>query len=133
MQSVALVFSLLVANPTPAPTIAPAVVRDSISAVSGVVTDAAGQPIAGAEVRITNTATGTTAILRSDANGVYMLPTMDPAADYTVSVRSIGYTPEVRTAVHGGAPDVAKATFALQPVNVQLSPNSAMAFKRNNR
>src|SRR5258705_7457571 len=66
--------------------------------ISGVVTDAQGAVIAGAEVVATSAATSIKSVARSNDSGFYSLRFL-PIGDYTVSVEHTGFRRSVRQGV----------------------------------
>lgn len=60
------------------------------SSITGVVTDKSGSLVAGAEVTLTNTATGVAYQTLTNAEGVYLAPSLRPDA-YRVEVRAQGF------------------------------------------
>jgi outer membrane receptor protein involved in Fe transport len=64
------------------------------SALTGRVTDEAGQPIAGVGVTVTNTATGWTGQTVTSDQGRYVVAALRPGGPYRVAVQLIGYRPE---------------------------------------
>ena len=64
--------------------------QDTSGTISGTVTDPQGASIAGAAVQVTNTGTGATAKLVTNASGYYEAPLLLPGG-YSVSVESSGF------------------------------------------
>jgi hypothetical protein len=68
-------------------------------AISGIVADPQGQPVAGAEVRITHTGTGFTTATLTRANGYYLVQGLEVGGPYRVEVSALGYgahtTPDI--------------------------------------
>jgi len=62
----------------------------AIGAIRGQVLDPAGAPIAGAEVTITNEATGFTRTVRTDARGLYTLPELPLTGTYRIQAAREG-------------------------------------------
>lgn len=123
MLSSVLLVSLLFSSVTPLATTPLAAVSDTpIAALSGVVTDRFGHPLPGAEVRLTNAVTGEVLRVKSDENGMYRFRSADPTADYTLSVRRLGFTPQALPGMHVGGQDVNTVSFELDSVQVKLSP-----------
>jgi hypothetical protein len=65
-------------------------------ALTGMVTDATGQPIEAAQVQLRNTATGRITGALSRASGLYLIQGIEPDANYTLAVRRIGFEPQTR-------------------------------------
>ncbi|MFN7919691.1 MAG: carboxypeptidase regulatory-like domain-containing protein [Bryobacteraceae bacterium] len=58
--------------------------------VSGLVSDPAGSPVAGATVTVKNTATGVAQTIRTGAGGLYLVPFLAPGA-YEIAVEAKGF------------------------------------------
>ena len=82
----ALVFSML---------LAPALRAQGVTtgAITGKVTDASGQPVVLADVRIVNRSTGYTTSTRTRDNGLFLVQGLEVGGPYTVTVRAIGQQP----------------------------------------
>jgi hypothetical protein len=65
-------------------------------AVSGIVTDANGAPVEGAQVQLRNTKTGASAGGITRANGQYSIQGVEPDDRYSLTVRRIGFEPITR-------------------------------------
>ena len=100
--------------------------------VSGVVTDRTGHPLAGAEVRLINSTTGEVVSALSDENGLYRVAAADPAADYTVAVRRLGFTPEQRPGMRVGTSEGGAISFALDSLKVKF-PTSRAAVEQKTK
>ena len=74
------------------------VFAQATSQISGTVTDASGAVIADAQITATQTDTGVTRSVTSDANGVYVLPGL-PLGPYRMEVKKEGFTTFVQTGV----------------------------------
>src|SRR3989441_5895193 len=83
----AMVFSMLLAPP---PLRAQGV---TTGAITGKVTDASGQPVVLADVRIVNRSTGFTTSTRTRENGLFLVQGLEVGGPYTVTVRAIGQQP----------------------------------------
>ena len=70
------------------------VFAQATSQISGTVTDASGAVVAGAQITATQTDTGVTRSVTSDANGVYSLPSL-PLGPYRLEVKKEGFTTHV--------------------------------------
>ena len=66
--------------------------------VTGIVTDDAGQPVEAAQVQLRNAATGRTVGALTRANGQYLIQGVEPDANYSLTVRRIGFEPQTRDA-----------------------------------
>lgn len=64
--------------------------------ILGTVTDASGAPVAGAVIKVTNTATNSGLETRTTSEGLYQAPNL-AVGDYTVSVEKTGFRKVVRT------------------------------------
>jgi len=65
---------------------APAFAQSTSANVGGLVTDASGKPVAGADVTITHTESGTVSHVTTDANGRYVARGLRVGGPYTVTV-----------------------------------------------
>src|SRR4051812_12108548 len=68
-------------------------------ALTGTITDDAGQGVEGAQVQLRNARTGLNIGTLSRASGLYSIQGIAPDNDYTIVVRRIGYAPLTRTGV----------------------------------
>ena len=69
---------------------APAFAQSTSSGVGGLVTDASGAPVAGAEVTITHVASGTVSRATTDASGRYTARGLRVGGPYTITVNKTG-------------------------------------------
>jgi len=60
-------------------------------AISGTVTGPQGEPVAGAQVQITNSSTGYSNAATTRSNGVYFVQGLEVGGPYKVRVRRIGF------------------------------------------
>ena len=74
------------------------VFAQATSQISGTVKDASGGVIAGAQITVTQTATGVTRTATSDANGVYSLPSL-PLGPYQMEVKKDGFTTYLQSGI----------------------------------
>jgi outer membrane receptor protein involved in Fe transport len=81
---------------SPAPSRAQGV---TTGALTGTVTDEAGQGVEGAQIQLRNTRTGLNIGTLSRSSGLYSIQGLQPDANYTLVVRRIGYAPVTRTGV----------------------------------
>ncbi|KAA2283919.1 TonB-dependent receptor [Arenimonas fontis] len=79
---------------------APAFAQQTSAALGGVVTSEQGQPIAGAEVIIVHTPSGTTSRATTDASGRYSARGLRVGGPYTVTVIRDGFQSEVQENVY---------------------------------
>lgn len=88
--------------------------------IGGVVTDAAGAPLAGATIQATHVPSGTryTGVTRSD--GRYTIPGMRVGGPYTVAVSHIGYEEQVQTNISLGLGTIADLTFRMTQSAIRL-------------
>ena len=68
--------------------------QDTTSAIRGVVTDDTGSPLANSTVIVTNTLTGRTSTITTNANGQFALRNLNVGGNYTVTVTRDGYAGE---------------------------------------
>src|SRR5687768_7347918 len=83
--SLTLVLCLVFAVPTFAQ-------QAGLASIIGVVQDPSGATIPGAKVVVSNEAKGIMRNLETNAEGIFSAPTLVPAAGYTVTVDSQGFT-----------------------------------------
>lgn len=81
-------------------TVTPAFAQQTSAALGGVVTTEQGQPIAGAEVIIVHTPSGTTSRATTDASGRYSARGLRVGGPYTVTVIRDGFQSEVQENVY---------------------------------
>ena len=89
-------------------------------AIGGVVTDAEGGPVAGAQVMVANRGTGYSINATTRENGRYHVPGLD-VGTYAVTVRRIGFEPQTRENVQVSLGQVTPADFRLTAQAVQIS------------
>lgn len=82
--------------------------------IQGTVTDSTGAVIAGAEIRVTNPATGLSRDTKTDGTGNYFISEL-PIGTYEVAVKAKGFRPAI-------VKDIKVEVSASQEVNVLLSP-----------
>jgi outer membrane receptor protein involved in Fe transport len=68
-------------------------------AITGTVTDPAGQPLPGVEVRVVNRETGYNNQTLTRSNGVYLIQGLEVGGPYSVTISSLGYADVVRADV----------------------------------
>jgi hypothetical protein len=66
--------------------------------LEGIVIDAAGQPLRGVRIQVTETTTGVAHSLRTDASGDFRR-TLLPPGEYEVFAEELGYQPKLVTGV----------------------------------
>jgi len=94
-------------------------------AISGLITDSAGNPAASARIEVANPATGFVVRGLTRDNGRYFIQSLEVGGPYTVSARRIGYEPVTRGNVivslgQTTNVDIALATQAVQLAGVQV-------------
>jgi outer membrane receptor for ferrienterochelin and colicin len=90
-------------------------------AISGTVTGSGGEPIEGAQVQISNRATGFTAGGITRSGGSYFVQGLEVGGPYSVSVRRIGFEPQTRNNLRVGLSANTKADFTMTPQATTLS------------
>src|SRR3954470_15918566 len=96
--------------------VAPASVRAqgvTTGALTGTITDDAGQGVEGAQIQLRNARTGLNIGTLSRASGLYTIQGIAPDNDYTVVVRRIGYAPLTRTGIAIGLGQTRREDFRL--------------------
>ena len=84
--------------------------------LTGMVTDETGQPIEAAQVQLKNPATGRITGALTRASGLYLIQGIEPDANYTITVRRIGFEPQTRERHHDHAqPDAPRGFQAVAP------------------
>src|SRR6266704_416190 len=109
----AVVFSMLVA---------PAVRAQGVTtgAITGKVTDAGGQPVVLADVRIVNRSTGYTTSTRTRENGLFLVQGLEVGGPYSVIVRAIGHQPYQHDNVDVELSQATRVDIQLTPQAVEL-------------
>jgi hypothetical protein len=89
-------------------------------AIRGRVISTEGQPVAGAQITVRNTATGSQRGILTDADGRFIIPLLAPGGPYSVRVTSIGYQETEQTGIIISAGTVSLTNFqvAVQAVAV---------------
>ena len=90
------------------------------ASITGTVTQDGGQPLEGATVVVTNTATGQHFQVLSRAGGRYAIENLPPGGPYTVEVRSIGFQAGRRVGVHLELGQRFNSDFTLSQAVVQV-------------
>lgn len=91
----------------------PALAQRDMGTILGTVTDATGAVVPGAQVTITEEATGITNVVQSDAAGNYIRPLLKPGT-YTVSIEAAGFKKGVQTGVVIASGSRVQASFNLE-------------------
>jgi outer membrane receptor protein involved in Fe transport len=84
-------------------------------AIRGRITDESGSPVAGAEVNVTNEATGFSRTVRTDVEGAYVLPELPLTGTYHIRISHEGQAPQERTGIQLGAGRTAAIDALLSP------------------
>lgn len=90
-------------------------------AISGVITDAKGETLPGANVVAVHNPTGTRYATATRADGRYNLPNVRVGGPYTITASFVGYTDQTRENITIALGQEFTADFTLQDSNVQLS------------
>jgi hypothetical protein len=101
-------------------------------AVTGVVTDADGRPLANAQVQVTNRATGFTTGAQTRANGRFLVPNLEVGSNYIVRVRLIGYSPAEQPDVRVNLSQTTALDFRLRTQAAQLTAVTVTADRLSN-
>jgi hypothetical protein len=97
----------------------PAFAQNPTFSLEGVVSDAQQAVLPGATVTITNTATGLTRTVTTDAGGRYVFTTMPTEGRYRLQVDLTGFASEVRENINFNAGQRALMNFSLRLSTVQ--------------
>jgi len=110
----AMVFSML---------LAPALRAQGVTtgAITGKVTDAGGQPVALADVRIVNRSTGYATSTRTRENGLFLVQGLEVGGPYTITVRAIGHQPYQRDNIDVKLSEATRVDIQLSPQAVELA------------
>src|SRR5712691_12688303 len=109
----AMVFSMLLAPVLRAQGV-------TTGAITGKVTDAGGQPVSLADVRIVNRSTGYTTSTRTRENGLFLVQGLEVGGPYTVTVRAIGHQPYQRDDIRVELSQATRVDIRLSPQAVEL-------------
>ncbi|HEY7215140.1 MAG TPA: carboxypeptidase-like regulatory domain-containing protein, partial [Thermoanaerobaculia bacterium] len=90
-----------------------------IGAIRGQVLDASGAPVAGAEITVTNEATGFSRTARSDAQGNYALVELPLTGTYRLRAAQEGLAPQERAGIQLRAGKTAAIDVVLNPAAVE--------------
>ena len=99
----------------------PADAQVSEARLTGVVMDASGAVVPGAQISITNVQTDTTRDLTTNQSGLYNAPGL-PAGNYTLKISAPGFETELRTGI-------TLTTGAEQVLNITLKVGNVGAMK----
>jgi Carboxypeptidase regulatory-like domain len=102
---------------------APAIRAQGVTtgAITGRVTDAKGQPVGLADVRIVNRSTGYTTGTRTRENGLYLVQGLEVGGLYSVTVRAIGQQPFQRDNIDVRLSEATRVDVELVPQAVELA------------
>ncbi len=89
--------------------------------VTGIVTDAAGNPLEDVQIAITNRNTGFTSRTTSRAGGRYNLQSLEVGGPYVLEARRIGFAPNTRTNIFVQLSQSNRIDLQLSPQATQLS------------
>ncbi|MDE3126394.1 MAG: TonB-dependent receptor [Gemmatimonadota bacterium] len=96
-------------------------------AIAGTVTNDQHQVVAGAQVRVTNSLTGFSSQVVSQADGRFTVPGLEVGSNYTVTVRRLGFRPMSRENVTVVLSQVTRVDFQLLTEATQLEAVSVVA------
>lgn len=99
--------------------------------IAGVVTDASGAPVEGAQVQIVNRSTGATVNATTRENGRYTVIGLDVGGPYSVTLRRIGFQPTRRDNLTIALGQTARADIQLVPQATALSGVTVTAATDN--
>ncbi len=115
--------------------------QETSSAIRGVVTDNAGNPVAGATITVRNESQGLTRVTTTDVDGEYRVRNLPIGSDYTVTVAGEGFGSQISQDIGVNLGQTAAVDFGLeaagaveeiivtgsQPLTAQvaLGPNAA--------
>ncbi|MCZ2153003.1 MAG: carboxypeptidase-like regulatory domain-containing protein, partial [Bryobacterales bacterium] len=112
--------------------LAPATVAQVLyGTLVGTVTDSSGATVAGAEVTISNPATGQVRVVQSQADGSYNAPNLQ-GGDYTIEVKLVGFKTVKRTSIQVVVNSIRREDFRLEVGDVTQEitvEGSAMALQ----
>jgi hypothetical protein len=89
-------------------------------AISGRLTDPQGQPVPGAQVQVTNRATGYQRGAVTGDDGRYSVLGLEVGSRYAISARRIGFAPVTVENVNVALGEITRVDVALQPAAAQL-------------
>jgi hypothetical protein len=92
-----------------------------IGAIRGRILDAAGAPVPGAAVTVTNSATGFSRSTRSDAQGGYVLPELPLTGVYSLRVAHEGFADQEKTGIELRAGETASIDAVVQVQAVEAA------------
>lgn len=98
--------------------VAPVFAQSTSAGVGGLVTDAGGQPVAGAEVTITHVQSGTVSRTVTDANGYYNARGLRVGGPYTITIEKAGAGSDTEQGVYLNLNQVASVNAQLEGAGV---------------
>ena len=101
------------------------------AAVTGQVTDEQGQPLAGIQIVVTNSATGTVRGVLTRQDGRYLIPGFPPGGPYRIEARGLGYGTEDFTGVSLALSQTQQFDFQLGSQAVELEEVRVTAERGN--
>ena len=97
-----------------------AAAQQEMATVTGVVRDSGGAVLAEATVVVTNVGTGISVATRTNADGIYTVPSLRPG-EYSLTVERTGFTRTIRSGVTLQVAQVVRLDVTLQPGQVTES------------
>ncbi len=101
------------------------------STISGIVTDASGEPLIGATVVATHTPTNTRYGTATNTSGRYTLPAVRVGGPYTVVASYTGYESRTQNAVYANLGTTANLDFQMQESSTTLDEVSIVAARND--
>ena len=92
-----------------------------IGAIRGLILSESGAPVAGAEVTVTNQATGFSRTARSDERGIYILPELPLTGTYVIRATKEGLLPQERSGIQLRAGQTAAIDVVLSSAAVEAA------------
>ncbi|HEY0554949.1 MAG TPA: TonB-dependent receptor, partial [Thermoanaerobaculia bacterium] len=92
-----------------------------IGAIRGQVVDPAGGPVAGAEVTVTNEATGFSRTVRTDARGLYTIPELPLTGTYRIRASQADLAPQEQGGIQLRGGQTAAIDVVLHPAAVEAA------------
>jgi len=92
--------------------------------ISGQVTNAAGQPISGATVVITDTRTSSTNEITANEQGLFIARNLSTGGPYTVTATAPGHQGQTVAGINTSLQGATQLTFSLTPVSAEASADT---------
>ncbi|MFM8622854.1 MAG: carboxypeptidase regulatory-like domain-containing protein [Holophagaceae bacterium] len=109
--------------------------QEATGALTGTVRDRQGNPIEGAEIRISGPTLQGVRSIRTDAKGMYRAPLLPPGSEYTVSARKDGYVSAPASGVVIGVSVTSRQDLLMEAATasatVEVSSDKATVDKTN--